>query len=246
MQDPAIENKNPVSIKKVMAIALCGYVALYLLAQHWQPVFAARGLSTAVADVPARVLLKFSAAGAFVVCTGLLLWTRKSCRLDWRKLYGYMGATALVGPVGEVVFNNTFRLLSGGPLWQYHILPVHRGDTSRYSFFLWSLYGVYLYFLHRKTTAAPGERRDYLLALLIAVDAIFLEFVTNIGSLFYLRTLVFYYFPSDIGHLTTALVSPFYFLGGLALVHTLQRFIRDPVFFGSLGYLVSFTFFFLR
>lgn len=163
---------------------------------------------------------------------------------DWRKAFVYMGGVALIGPIGEVAINTFYELVFGVKLWVYHVLPIHDGNTSLYSFFIWSLYGFHLYLLHTKL-GEFGDLSEKRLSLVISIEAIILEIAMNISALFFLNTYIFYYFPNELWHLTSLQVIPFYFLGGLVITKTLKRFKRDPLFFGIMSFLISFVFCFL-
>jgi hypothetical protein len=156
---------------------------------------------------------------------------------------------AMIGPIGELFINAIYRnsFGEGVPLWTYVIYPIHGGDTSLYSaLFIWPYYGFYLYFLHQKLNINIQKKRYYIEpASFMAFDAIFLEFLVNISSIFFLGTLIFYYYPNDIAHLTTIIAAPFYFLGGIVVTRTIKRFRVDPVFFGTMSLLIAFVFVFL-
>lgn len=180
-----------------------------------------------------------------MICSRLLLG--KSFTPEPKLLYMYISMMALIGPVGEVFVNSVSRLLFGGSLWTYFLYPIHGGDTSLYSaLFIWPYYGMYLYFLHQKIEINHTEKGYYIKpALFMAFDAITLEFLVNITSIFLLHTLIFYYFPSDVAHLTTIAAIPFYFLAGIIITRTIKRFRVDPVFFGTMSLLIAFVFVFL-
>lgn len=185
----------------------------------------------------------FSAAWVGVMVFLYFLLAR-NIRVDGRSLLLHMGTITMLGPVCEVIFNNTAQYLFGEPLWVYHFLPVHNGDTSLYSFFLWAMYGCHLYFVDRAFIRTPALYRTILFALILSVDAIVLEFLVNVTSIYYLETYIFFYIPGDVQHLTTIAVVPFYFLGGIVAARTLEFFKTRPVLFGSLGFIAGFIFVF--
>ena len=133
------------------------------------------------------------------------------------------------------------------PLWVYQIFPIHNGDTSLYSFlFIWPVYGFHIYLFQKKFPIFTDKTKQYFAAACIALDAVLLEFLINLSSIIVFSRFIFFYLPGDMYHFTTLFVLPFYFLGGLVIVKTMRRFIKEPVFFGILSFLVSFVFVFLR
>lgn len=215
------------------------YAACWLL----QPWLTEKILHTG-SNTSVTALVVFSVAWVGVIYGFFSLWSRGFCRISWRELYVYVGMMSLIGPVGEVFVNSLCRLATGSPLWEYRVLPVGHGDTSAYSFVAWSLYGFYFYLLQQRHNNIGGKN-DGQLALRVSVEGLALEFLMNLSSLACLHVLVFYYFPPDMGHLTTLLAAPFYFLAGLLMVKTIKRFQIDPVFFGTLSLVISATFVFL-
>jgi uncharacterized protein YybS (DUF2232 family) len=108
-----------------------------------------------------------------------------------------------------------------------------------FEFFQWSLYGYHRYFVHKKLQSFKLKYEAAVFALVLTVDAMSLEILTNISSNFLLNTFIFYYLPGDIGHLTMVYVYPGYLLGGIILNEFFRRFEREtPCFFGNLGFLL--------
>ena len=157
----------------------------------------------------------------------------------------YSGTLALIGCISEVAINSFCRAAFDSSLWIYQITPVHHGDTSIFAFFQWSLYGYHLYFVQKKIQSFKAKYEEYIFALVISVEALLLEIFVNVSSNFFLNTFIFYYIPGDMGHMTTAFVFPVYILGGAILIETFKRFLKDPVFFGTLSFSVAFIFVFL-
>jgi len=172
-------------------------------------------------------------------------FTNKSTQTNIKDVYMYSGTLALIGIISEVAVNSFCRAVFDAPLWLYQVTPIHQGDTSVFAFFQWSLYGYHLYFVHKKLQSLQLNYEAAIFALVLSVDAMLLEILTNISSNFLLDTFIFYYLPGDIGHFTSIYVYPVYLLGGIILNEFFRRFEKDPMFFGNLGFSIAFIFVFL-
>lgn len=186
----------------------------------------------------------------FAVCwllamTGTYLWFSRSLKVNLKEMFLHMGIIVMLAPICEVVINTLCRFAADSPLWMYHVFTVHNGDTSKFSFFAWAIYGCHLYFMDRKFIHSSARYRTILFALILSLDAICMEFFVNITSIYYLHTYIFFYLPNDVQHLTTLAVVPFYFVCGLLAAEVLRRSFKRPILFGSLGLLIGFVFIFL-
>jgi hypothetical protein len=162
-----------------------------------------------------------------------------------KEVFMYSGTLALIGCISEVAINSFCRAAFDTSLWTYQVTPVHKGDTSIFAFFQWSLYGYHLYFVRNKIQSFNFKHEDYIFAFILSIEALLLEVFVNISSIYFLNTFIFYYLPADLGHLTTVYVFPFYLLGGAILIGIFNRFLKDPLFFGMLSYSIAFIFVFL-
>lgn len=179
-----------------------------------------------------------------VYSTGFAL-TDSSTQIKIQEVYMYSGTLALIGCISEVAINSFCRAAFDSPLWIYQVTPVHGGDTSIFAFFQWSLYGYHLYYLQKKLQSFKCQYEGPIFAVVLSIDALLLEILVNLSSIFFLDTFIFYYIPGDIGHLTTVFVLPVYLLGGAILIETFKRFLNDPLFFGNLSFSIAFIFVFL-
>jgi hypothetical protein len=179
-----------------------------------------------------------------VYFAGLAL-TNSSTQIKIKEVYLYSGTLALIGCISEVAINSFCREIFDTSLWVYQVTPIHHGDTSIFAFFQWSLYGYHLYYVQKKLQSFKFKHEESIFAFVLAIDALLLEVFVNISSLYFLNTFVFYYIPGDLGHLTTVTVFPFYLLGGAILIGIFDRFLKDPMFFGTLSFSIAFIFVFL-
>lgn len=188
-----------------------------------------------------KQIIIFSACWVAVMVTIYFVLAAK-IKTDKKEVFLHMGVIAVLGPICEVAINNFCRFFFGTSLWQYHFLPVHHGDTSLYSFFVWAMYGCHLYFMDRRFIHSAAAYRSVLFALILSVDAIILEFTLNVTSIYFLHTYIFFYLPNDVFHLTTLAVVPFYFCGGVLAAEVIKRSFKYPILIGTLGFVVGFIF----
>ncbi len=147
----------------------------------------------------------------------------------------YVGTFSFFGPLGEILTNIFAIALFGNPLWTYHILPVHNGATSLVMFFLWGLYGFHVYLFHQNSYIRNASYKNLLIGLFVAIDALVLEYFVNITSIYLFGSYLFYYFPNDLSHLSTAVIAPAYIFMGYCAAVLLKKFELRPILFGSLG-----------
>lgn len=180
-----------------------------------------------------------------IICIIDLPLIKGTTRSIPKDVFMYAGAMAMLGPIAEVAINHFCRAVFDYTLWQYKVLPVHDGDTSLISTIEWGIYGYHLYFLHKKVKSFHFKYENYIFIILVSIDGPLIEAVINICGLLFLDTFIFYYFPSDLYHLTSLFAVPFYAIGGFAMSRTLKGFSADPWFFGATGFCTSYIFVFL-
>ena len=106
-----------------------------------------------------------------------------------------MAVAFLVAIVCEVGLGKLYHLVTGVPLWQYRVWPIHDGYTSVLNFIVWPVYGYYIYFLHqvlheRRIVIRPG----WLKGVVSGIDGPLLEILANGFFLLFYGTFYFYYF----------------------------------------------------
>ena len=157
----------------------------------------------------------------------------------------YISTVAMLGLFGEIFVDTMYNHFFHIPLWRYNILPIHHAYTSSYAVVLWGAYGLYLYLLHDSLEKWSISKQRHL-ALIFSVEALFLEAIVELLSKATLGKYVYYYYPSDLWHISTFQNLPFYFICGLLVVKTMKRFKADPVYFTFIScWLVVMCVFFL-
>lgn len=186
-------------------------------------------------------LVWFSLAWLIILYFLNTLIARRFPKIELKKLFVYVAGVALIGVFGEVLIDSLYKIGFGQPFWIYKLLPAHSEFTSYYSPFLWGMFGFHLYLFHETLFKLKPTLKDWKLACIFALEAVALELIFNLSHILIKGTYIFYYLPSDLWHLTSFTALPFYFIGGYALVLTLKRFTKDPLFFGLLSIIGIFT-----
>jgi len=159
----------------------------------------------------------------------------------------FVGAMGGLGPIGEILVNSVARFFFHHPLWVYQLLPVHGGDTSMVMSVIWPLYGFHIYCFHNALKAKRDKTTDFDLAFFVGVDAITLEVLVNIFTIFFFYTYIFFYLAGDLQHLSTALIFIPYVISGYVIVkvvHLLEK-THQNIILGIIGLLVGWSLIFL-
>jgi hypothetical protein len=186
-----------------------------------------------MAVAPAGLLILQGLSGALVgvVLFYLLgsLLVRRWIRIDAYQLALSMAVAFLVAIVCEVCLGKLYHLLTGQPLWQYRVWPIHDGYTSALNFIVWPVYGYYLYFLHQVLhTRRIVIRPRWLQGVASGIDGPLLEILANGFFLLFYGTFYFYYLPGDLRHYTSVQVMPLYMIMGVILTLLLEYLRQRP------------------
>ncbi|MFZ2620532.1 MAG: hypothetical protein WAX89_06620 [Alphaproteobacteria bacterium] len=129
----------------------------------------------------------------------------------------FMGLILLGGPATEVFFNTVYTWLFGQPLWVYQALPIAGGSTSWYAFFIWSLYGINVYFIDQRLAHSRTKRlHSYAIkSLIMGIEGPMLEVFFNLVFLAISGGILVHYVPADTWHFTSWQVMPIYAWCGL-------------------------------
>lgn len=169
---------------------------------------------------------------------------RKWKRVTFKYALVYFFGVALIGLYGEIFLDTMYNAVIGNPLWRYNILPVHHAYTSSYAIVVWGLYGFHLYLLH-DTLRARSITKTLQLAAIFCIEALFMEAALTISAKFLLGDFMYYYYPSDLWHVSSFQNIPFYFICGIVIIKTMQRFKASPIFFSAMSMSLLFVIAFL-
>ncbi|TCK17442.1 hypothetical protein DFR30_0672 [Thiogranum longum] len=170
--------------------------------------------------------------------------------IDGYRLALTASAVLLLAVVAESLINPLYEQLFGGKLWEYRVFPLHDSNVSALAAFVWTAYGVHLYFTGQSLDLKLGGRWSSTgtKALIVSFEAPFVFEVS--GNLLFLQLMnnyYAYYLPSDVYHLTSFRVVPVYifciFFGMviLKLLEQLPRYRMLPpaLFAGGIAYLFA-------
>ncbi|MGB5473904.1 MAG: hypothetical protein WBQ78_10555 [Gammaproteobacteria bacterium] len=177
------------------------------------------------------ILQALSGALVGVVLFYLLgsLLARRWIRIDAYQLALSMAVAFLVAIVCEVYLGKLYYLVTGRPLWQYRVWPIHDGYTSALNLIVWPVYGYYVYFLHQVLqTRRIDIRPRWLKGIASGFDGPLLEILANGFFLLFYGTFYFYYLPGDLRHYTSVQVMPLYMIMGVILTLLLEYLQQYP------------------
>ena len=177
------------------------------------------------------ILQALSGALVGVVLFYLLgsLLARRWIRIDAYQLVLSMAVAFLVAIVCEVYLGKLYHLVTGRPLWQYRVWPIHDGYTSALNLIVWPVYGYYVYFLHQVLqTRCIDIRPRWLKGIASGIDGPLLEILANGFFLLFYGTFYFYYLPGDLRHYTSVQVMPLYMIMGVILTLLLEYLQQYP------------------
>lgn len=160
---------------------------------------------------------------------------REFKRIEWRQAFLYFTTVGMIGVFGEIFLDSVYNHFVGNPLWHYNILPIHNGYTSAYAPIIWGIYGFHLYLLHGTLKSRWSLTRTRHLALILSLEALLLEALLTLSAVPILGQLMYYYYPSDLWHVTSIQNIPFYFICGAVIAKVIRRFRVAPLFFAGLS-----------
>jgi len=139
----------------------------------------------------------------------------------------YMSGAFLVMAIMEAALGYMHTEALGWRLWEYRILPNHHGYGTDLGPITWPWYGFHLYLLDEVLRSRRLHARGPVVrGGMTGLDGPLLEILGNGLFLLIFGQYVFYYFPGDLGHLTSLLVIPHYALAGMVL-YFIVRALRD-------------------
>ncbi len=240
-------------LRKAVIASVVGYCIIFTVSTFLFNFFATKNISTHIYTNPAALHILPIFLPSFTLFSIIIIYLFNSwlgkrwVQLSWPKIFLYMGILAGAGPTGEIVVNFFWHLFTHQQLWVYQLLPVHGGDTSAVMSIIWPVYGFHIYCFHSALRSLRDKTTDVDMALLFGIDAISLEVVANLFTIFFFSTYIFYYFAGDLNHLSTALAFLPYILGGYLAIRALHTFEKThhQILFGAIGFLWSWILIFI-
>lgn len=144
----------------------------------------------------------------------LIYWfvNRKEIEFDNRKIVSYFLLGSWFGMCGEIFLDRGIYAIFHVPLWEYRILPIHHGFTSYFGPVMWGLAAIYVCFFKLATEKTPITNR-WTLFLSESVFLLTVELFFNGMSYWIFREYFFYYTPPDLGHFSSLVTIPFWWIG---------------------------------
>ena len=162
-------------------------------------------------------------------------------RIEPKQALLYASTVAMIGVFGEIFLDSTYSFFVGVPLWHYNILPIQHGYTSTYAAVIWAAYGFHLYMLHGTLDSKWSIAKTKHLALIFSLEALLIEALLTLSSLFWFGKLMYYYSPGDLWHVSSFQNIPFYFICGVVIIKSLKRFKKDPIFYTVMSLFLTFV-----
>lgn len=136
----------------------------------------------------------------------------------------FMSGAFLVATIFEAVLGYAHTAFFGWRLWEYRVFPNHGGYGSFLGPLYWPWYGFHLYLFHQVLALRQQRLANttFLKGSCSGIDGPLLELLGNGLFLIISGGYMFYYTPSDLGHLTSFGVMPHYVIGGVILAYTLK------------------------
>ena len=162
------------------------------------------------------------------------LLSSKLRRINLKSAILYGTTVAMLGVIAEVIIGNVYHLIFDKPLWNYTVYPVHMSYTSKFAPVLWAIYGFQMYLLS-DFLSSQRVTSKFKLTVIFCIEAIVIEALVNLTFLGVFGRYVYYYFPSDLWHLTSFQTLPFYLAAGFVIPNTIEIFKRAPVIFSIIS-----------
>jgi len=189
--------------------------------------------------MPSLPYIGFSLAWLLALYLLNCLISRSLKRINLKQAVLYFCTTAMIGLFGEIFLDTFYKWAFGTPLWRYNVAPIHLAYTSSFAIVTWGLYGFHLYLLHG-TLRARSISKSWHLALIISVEALFLEAALTLSAKPFFGDFMYYYYPNGLWHVSAFQNIPFYFIFGFVIINVLRRFQTSPRFFSILAAWLTF------
>ncbi len=152
------------------------------------------------------------------------LLARQPLKLNPYEIMLFMSGAFLIASILEVVLGNLHTQLFGWRMWVYRALPNHGGYGSFLGPLFWPWYGFHLYLLYQvlQIRTAYLSKTTFLKGICSGFDGPLLELLANALFILFSGGFLFYYTPSDLGHLTSLGVIPHYMIAGVILAYILK------------------------
>ena len=184
-----------------------------------------------------RLFLFTVASLSFTVLVSLIV-NRGFKKFHVRSAMLWISSVAMIGVLGEIFVDSTYKFLFGIPLWRYNFLPINHAYTSKYAPILWGSFGIFLYLVHHKYERWSPKQLIHL-SLIFGLEALLIEAIVDLISKPILGDYIYYYYPGNLWHISAVQNFPFYFLCGGFIITTIHWFKKSPEYFTFLSFWVT-------
>lgn len=169
----------------------------------------------------------------YVICSGIIfglvffyllgcLIARKFLKPDFYILSLYVSVAFLVAIMTEPVHDTVYKYFFGEYLWIYQIFPIFGGGSTMLAPLAWSFYGYYAYFFQRALFERGIHLRTWVKGLLPGLDGVPYDMTGNLFALFIAHKYFFFYPRTELWHLSSWWVIPFYTISGFIYAYVLR------------------------
>jgi len=144
----------------------------------------------------------------------------------------YMTATYFAFVTLEASFGFIHFEIFGWRIWEYRMYPNHHGYGTDLGPIMWTLYGIHVYWFKQIMKGWKPFKSPWTKGAFTSVEGPLFEFVGNGAILLIYGQYLFYYFPSDLYHLTTVQVMPHYAIAGVVFGYFLNAIDHAPKTWG--------------
>ncbi len=187
---------------------------------------------------PISELVLFALAWAVGVYLISCILGKSLQRVNVRKATLYFAGMSMMGVGGEICFNTFYSTILGHPFWNYTVYPIYHAYTSLYAIVLWGIYGFLLYLQHnilqKRIPKRQRKRKPislHKLVLIFWLEAVPVEMLVNITYKLSFGDYAYYYFPSDLWHLSSLQTLPFYLVAGYVITLAFRKFETSPTLY---------------
>ena len=175
-------------------------------------------------ETPLFTILAATAVGIPALYLLHRLLARQPLKLNAYDILLFMSGSFLIASIFEVVLGNLHTQIFGWRMWEYRALPNHDGYGSYLGPLFWPWYGFHLYLFHQVLQIHNWQlsKTTFLKGTCCGLDGPLLELLANGLFILFSGGFLFYYTPSDLGHLSSLSVIPHYMIGGVILAYVLR------------------------
>lgn len=143
--------------------------------------------------------------------------------VDPPRLVLTMATAFLVMSIMEAGLGYLHSLVFGWRMWEYRLWPNHRDFGTYLGPITWPWYGFHFHLFNKALELRHRAVRNPVLhGAMTGLDGPLLEILGNGLYLLVFGGYVFYYFPPELGHLTSLFVIPYYAIAGVVLAIVMQ------------------------